>query len=114
MDSAKNISHNLYVKRNLENIIRDINNGMSISRSFEKTNLFDKVAIRLLLTAQKTNQMERILEDIQKIYKKRLSQNIEKFTLFLEPLLILIISSVVLWLVLAIMTPVWELSSVIG
>ena len=114
MDSARNISNNLFVKRNLENIIRDINSGMSISRSFEKTNLFDKVAIRLLLTAQKTNQMERILEDIQRIYKKRLSSNIEKFTIFLEPLLILIISSIVLWLVLAIMTPVWELSSVIG
>ena len=113
LQSSKNISNNLYVKNNFENIIQDINNGYSISRAFEKTNLFDTVTIRLLLTAQKTNKMEIILEDIQKIYQKKLSQNIKLFTTFLEPFLILIISSIVLWLVLAIMTPVWQLSSLI-
>lgn len=111
--STKNISNNLYIKNNLENIIQDINNGMSISRSFEKTSLFDRVAIRLLLTAQKTNKMEKILDDIQKIYKKRLGQNIKIFTTFLEPTLIFIISTIILWLVLAIMTPVWELGNLI-
>ena len=111
--SIENISSNLYVKGKIKEIIQDINNGMSISRAFEKTQLFDNIAIRLLLTAQKTNTMEIILFDIQKLYKNRLNQYIRRLTLVLEPLLIFIISSVVLWLVLAIMTPIWQMGSLI-
>ena len=109
----KNISSNKFVKTKINEIIQDINNGMSISRAFEKTKLFDKLAIRLLLTAQKTNKMESMLEEIQKLYKKRLVQYIDKFTLILEPILIFIISSIVLWLVLAIMSPIWQMGSLI-
>jgi len=111
--SIKTISSNLYVQEKINEIIKDINNGISISRAFEKRKLFDTLAIRLLLTAQKTNKMEVILNEIQKLYKKRLTQYIDKFTLVLEPVLIFIISSIVLWLVLAIMSPIWQMSSLI-
>ncbi|HIP12084.1 MAG TPA: type II secretion system F family protein [Arcobacter sp.] len=111
--SVENISSNLYVRTKIKDIIQDINNGMSISRAFEKTKLFDNIAIRLLLTAQKTNKIETILFDIQQLYKKRLMQYIKKLTLVLEPLLMAFISSIVLWLVLAIMTPIWQMGTLI-
>ncbi len=109
---SKNISQNFYFCSIIEKIIWDIQNGLSISRSFEKAKIFDNIVIRLLLTAQKTNTMEIILKDITNIYQKKSISTIELFTKFLEPFLIFFIAFIVLWLVLAIMTPVWDLGNI--
>jgi general secretion pathway protein F len=114
LKNSKDISNNSFVKYQLNKIIKDINKGVSISKAFEDTNMFDTITLRLLLTAQQTNKMALILEDIQSLYHERLNKNIKTFTLFLEPTLILIIASIILWLVLAIMTPIWQLSSVLS
>jgi len=107
------ISDNLYIKKSIENIINNISKGISISESFKEVNIFDNTTIKLLFTAEKTNKMEQILDDITQLYKKRLTTNIKNFTTILEPLLIFIIASIILWLVLAIMTPIWQLSQVL-
>ena len=111
--NSKNIIHNKYVLSKLEYILKDIKNGVSISNAFTHTKIFDYTTIRLLHTAQKTNTLEQILQDIINIYNEKLYKNIKYFSLILEPVLIFIIASIVLWLVLAIMTPIWDLSSLL-
>jgi general secretion pathway protein F len=111
--NSKNITNNIFLENELNKILYDINNGISISKAFENRDIFDSITIRLLLTAQKTNTLETILYDLKIIYKEKLTKFMGKFTTFLEPFLIFIISSIILWIVLAIMTPVWQLSSII-
>jgi len=71
------------------------------------------VSLRLLNTAQLSNQYEELLENIVNIYDANIKKDINKFKTYYQPILIFIISSIILWLVLAIMTPIWDLGSVI-
>ena len=112
--NSKNIVSNLYVKEKIDEILRNIKNGMSISEAFVKTNIFDSLTIKLLYTADNTNKYESILQDITAQYKKRFHKSLQNFSSTIEPLLILIISLIVLWLILAIMLPIWDLGSVIN
>ena len=111
--NSVNVVNNSYVKSKLQYILADIKNGKSIHYAFVQTNMFDLVSLRLLNTAQLSNQYEELLNNIVNIYDANIKKDINKFKTYYQPLLIFIISSIILWLVLAIMTPIWDLGSVI-
>jgi len=111
IENSKNLIPNLYIKKLIEAIIIDIKNGISISKSFERTKLFDSLTIKLLHTAEHTTQYETILEDIAVYYKFKFQESLKLFSSYIEPVIILCIALVVLWLMLAIMLPIWNMSS---
>jgi len=103
---------NLYLLESMKEINKGIENGKDISDSFEEFRFFDQVVIKLLHTAQNTGQYEIVLSDITNYYKGSFEEKLKKLTAMIEPLMVSIIAMVVLWLVLAIMVPIWELSAV--
>jgi general secretion pathway protein F len=111
IENSKNLIPNVYIKKLIETIISDIKNGVSISDAFSGTNIFDSLTIKLLYTAEQTTQYETILEDIAIYYKFRFQESLKLFSSYIEPLIILCIALVVLWLMLAIMTPIWNMSN---
>jgi general secretion pathway protein F len=114
IEHSKNIIQNLYIQKSINNILISVKNGSSIAEAFENTKLFDDLTIKLLYTAQYSNNYELVLSDITTLYKQRFFQSLKNFSSTMEPLLILFISLIVLWLVLAIMVPLWDLGSVIS
>ena len=114
LEHSKTIIENLYIQEIMNEIIIKIENGNSISKAFKYSYLFDDLTIRLLYTAQETNNYEQILIDLTLYYKQRLQKSIKLFSSILEPAIIFLISLIVLWLILAVMMPIWNLSSIIS
>jgi general secretion pathway protein F len=114
ISNSKNVVNNLYVQEMLNQVLINIKNGLSISESFDKSCLFDALTMKLLNTADSTNNYEYILSNITIQYKKRFHKSLKNFSSTIEPILILTISVVVLWLILAIMLPIWNLGAVIN
>lgn len=110
---TKNITNNLFIEEQMLLVIQEINDGKPISDAFSNRNLFDEITIRLLIVAESTNRLESILEDLQNINKKQLDKYMDDFIAFLSPFFVVLIAGIVLWLVLAIMTPIWELGNII-
>ena len=114
IEHSQHIIKNLYIQKMMQNILTNIKNGNSIANSFEKSLLFDDLTIRLLYTAEQTTNYEIILNNITTYYKQKFTKSIKLFSSILEPTIILLISLIVLWLILAVMMPIWNLSSVIS
>ena len=111
IENSTNVIPNLYIKRLIQTIISDVKNGVAISSAFEKTKLFDPLTIQLLFAAEHTASYETILQDIANYYKQKFQDSLKIFSSYIEPIIILSIASVVLWLMLAIMLPIWNMSS---
>jgi len=109
--NAKDSIKNDYLLSKLNYILKDLNKGIDIHQAFLNTKIFDNTTLRLLQTAQESNKFELILDDIVNIYDSKVNKSMNSFKIYLEPILIFFISIIVLWLVLAIMTPIWDLSS---
>lgn len=114
ISNSKNIVNNFYVQKMMDQVVQSIKNGTSISEAFGRVDLFDNLTMKLLNTADNTNNYEYILLDITAQYKKRFHKSLKNFSSTIEPMLIFIISLVVLWLILAIMLPIWNLGAVIN
>ncbi len=110
---GKEINDNLYFNDKVSQIIEEINDGSSIIEAFKNSSLFDELTLRMITVGENSNNLEIVLEDLKNINKKQLTKKLENFIAFLNPFLIFIISSIILWLVLAIMTPVWEMGNFI-
>lgn len=110
---TKDMTSNIFIEEQIRLIIQDINDGKSISDAFVNRSLFDEITTRLLIVGEATNRLEHILEDLQNINKKQLEKYTDNFVAFLTPFFVVLIAGVVLWLVLAIMTPIWELGNFI-
>jgi general secretion pathway protein F len=113
MENSKNIVSNKYMKNTLDTITTQIKQGSSIAQSFKQSSLFDDFTIKLLYVAQHTSSYDKILEELTLYYKEKFKKRILDFSSVVEPLLVLIISLIVLWLILAIMLPIWQMSSVV-
>ena len=114
IENSKNMINNLYIQNIINTILSNIKNGTSIAKSFEDTKLFDSFTIKLLRMSEVTNDYSSILDDITQFHKKRFKKSLNTFSSLIEPIIIFIIALIVLWLVLAIMLPMWELSSSFG
>jgi len=113
IENSKNSIDNLYLKNIIQKIILDIKNGTSIAKAFSNSGFFDQLTIKLLYTAQNTNNYRDILNDIKEYHNTEFNEKIEKLSKLIEPLVISIIALIVLWLILAIMVPVWQMGSMI-
>lgn len=113
IENSKNIVTNRYVQDAMKKVLVNIKSGLSVANSFEQIGLFDDLTLKLLYTAEQTNRYEDILHDIALYYKKRFQNSLKNFSSFIEPTIILFISIIVLWLVLAIMVPIWDLGTVL-
>ena len=114
LESVKPVVNNSYIVFKIDNIINDIKNGKSISKAFEGTNMFNSITIRLLHSAQETNTMPIILTKLTTIYRQKLEENIKYFSSAIGPMFIMLVSILILWLVFALMLPIWDLSSVLS
>lgn len=112
--NSKNIVNNLYVKEMMNGILKNIKNGSNISDAFAASKIFDNLTIKLLHTADYTNEYETVLLNITSQYKKRFHKSLKSFSSLIEPVLIFFIALIVLWLILAIMLPIWNLGAVIN
>jgi len=110
---AKDTTTNTFIQEEMNFLIQDINDGIAISEAFRKRGFFDEIALRMITIGENTNNLELILEDLKNINKKKLNQTLKSLTAFITPFFIFFLSIIVLWLVLALMSPIWEMGNII-
>jgi type II secretory pathway component PulF len=109
--NSKQIIDNRYIQKTIEQILQEIKNGSTIAQSFSQYSLFDEVIIKLLVSAENSSNYANVLEHIAQYYKKKFQSSIQNFEAILEPFIVMMISLIVLWLILAIMVPIWDMAS---
>jgi general secretion pathway protein F len=113
IENSKNVVSNRYIKKIINNIVIDIKDGFTIAEAFSRSSFFDPFTIKLLYVAQETSMYGNILSELTKYHKEVFKDFIKNFSAMLEPIMVFFISFIVMWLVLAIMTPIWDMNSVL-
>lgn len=106
--------NNKYILARMSFINEDLENGLSISKAFEKTKIFDETTLSLLDLGQSSNTLDFIIKDIVKIYKKDFNKIVKNISLLIEPIFFIFISMFIIWIVLAVFQPIWNISEIIN
>lgn len=114
LDNSTILIKNQYILDKIQKINEHLKNGKSIPFAFEQTEIFDDLIISLLNSGEKSNSLEVSIEKIESIYKDSFQNSIKSLSSYIEPIFFIAISSLILWIMLAVFTPIWNMSGMLS
>lgn len=111
--TSKVLLKNKYLLDKISLIDNLLQNGKSINESFLRTNIFDDIVLNLVNTGEVSNSLPITIKEIKKIYKNRFDEKIKILTQLIPPIFLIIIMALILWIVLAIFMPIWDMGNMI-
>ncbi len=85
--------------------------GLSIADSFRREAVFPAVIVNLVAISEKAGHLEEVLGTIADFYATNIQSSIKSLVTFLEPVLLLIMGFMVAIVALAIIIPIYQLTS---
>ncbi len=111
METAGGTIENSYVKQQLADAARGIEQGKSLSVALEETGLFEPMVLQMVRSGESSGELDTMLGRIADYYKMRFNQLVDNFSALLEPILMAVIAALVLLIALGIFLPMWDISS---
>ena len=111
--SSKILLKNKYLLDKISIIDNLLQNGKSINDSFLEIQIFDDIVLNLINTGEVSNSLSITIDEIKKIYKNRFNDKMNLLTSLIQPIFLIVIMSLILWIVLGIFMPIWDMGSMI-
>jgi type II secretory pathway component PulF len=102
---------NSYVRLKLTEAGRGIGQGKQLSTALDETILFEPMVLQMIRSGETSGELDSMLGRIGDYYRMRFNHLIDNFAALLEPIMLLFIGSLVLWIALGIMLPMWDISN---
>jgi len=113
MQSAFQVVSNLPMRAAVEDALRQVREGGSLSRSLGKPKLFPPLVIHLIASGEASGRLDMMLMRAAEAQTRELENWVAALTALLEPVLILVMGGIVLFIVLAIMLPIIDMNQLI-
>lgn len=113
MKAAIDVISNLPMRNALYNTMRQVSEGGSLARSLGKTRLFPPMVIHLIASGENSGHLDSMLMRASDAQSRELESWVKVFTSLLEPALIVLMGLVVLFIVLSILLPIFEMNQFI-
>ncbi|MEP8815468.1 type II secretion system F family protein [Enterobacter bugandensis] len=97
-------------RQQVEQVIRDVAAGESLSRMLEAQQMTTPVASRLLQVGERSGELPAMCERIAAFYDESLERAIETFSKIFEPILMMVVGSIVGLVVFLLYMPIFELA----
>lgn len=113
IQKVSSMIRNRYIKLTFMQISNDISKGLLIHESFKKHKIFDALVIKLILVGHNSDQFDLIFGKIANIYQERYDKKVERFIQFIEPVFLFAMALCIVWIMLAIFVPLWDMGKVL-
>ncbi|HBC7435745.1 type II secretion system F family protein [Enterobacter bugandensis] len=97
-------------RQQVEQVIRDVAAGESLSRMLETQRMTTPVASRLLQVGERSGELPAMCERIAAFYDESLERSIETFSKIFEPILMMVVGGIVGLVVFLLYMPIFELA----
>lgn len=105
---AQDVVGNRVVRNALERVEQLIAEGHNVTAAFSASGLFPPLVIRMLRVGEHTGSLEQALHNVGYFYDRDVRESIGRLQAALEPLLILILGALMLWVALSVLGPIYD------
>lgn len=110
---AKDATGNKVLSAAIEKAADNVSTGKSLARPLGASKQFPEEIVEMIAVGEESNNLENVLIDISENLDRRTGRQIEMAVRLLEPVLLLMLASVVLYVVVALLLPILQTSSVV-
>jgi len=113
LEIVKNIINNVLISDAVDKAVKDVGKGQEIGDALATSNVFPALSIQMIQVGEQSGQLETMLNKIADVYENEVESSIMSITSLIEPLMILIMGTIVGFIVLSICLPIFEMNQLI-
>lgn len=110
---VKNVVGNIHIAGVIENATTEVGKGQGLGKSLDTANTFPPIAIQMIQVGEQSGNLEEMLNKVADVFEKEVETTIMRLTALLEPVMVLLMAGVVLFIVLSICLPIFEMRTLV-
>lgn len=114
MSISSQLITNLPIRKAVEEATKRVREGANINLSLKQTGYFPPMSIHLIASGEASGQLENMLERSANNQDNEITSLIDTSLTLFEPIIILIMGTIVLFIVLAVLLPIFQLDQLTG
>lgn len=107
------ISGNLLFKKMWRNVYAAVKQGKKVQSQLVRSTLLPKSVVQMVGAGEESGRLGEVLEEISHYYAKALRESIKAVTGMIEPIMIICMGGVVGFIAMAIILPIFKMSSIV-
>ena len=108
---AKDASGNVILSEAIGNAAENVSSGQSLAVPLRACGQFSRDLIEMIAVGEEANNLENVLINVADNLEKRTSRKIDMVVRLLEPMLLLVMATIVTFVIAALLLPVLNMSA---
>ncbi len=113
LDIVKNIAGNVLIADAVETAAQEVGKGKALAAALSESRIFPQLSIQMIQVGEQSGELEKMLTKIADVFENEVELTILRLTSYLEPIMILVMGSIVGFIVLSICLPIFEMNQLI-
>ncbi|MBM4268640.1 MAG: type II secretion system protein GspF [Deltaproteobacteria bacterium] len=113
LDLARRVTGNVAMSDAVEEARAAIREGQGVAAPLRKTGLFPPLLTHMIAVGERSGELEPMLARVADAYEQEVESALGGLTAIFEPLMIVVMGGVMLFIVLAILLPIFEINSLV-
>ena len=113
LDTSIGMIDNLPLKKKLLSVRFTVEKGGTLNKGLEETGLFENMIIQMVRAGEDSGTLDTMIKKVAEYYKMRFDAIIDGLSEAIEPIMLLIIASMVILLALGIFLPMWDMGNAV-
>jgi len=113
LDIVKNIAGNILISEAVETAAIEVGKGQGLGAALSSRDVFPQLSIQMIQVGEQSGELEKMLTKIAEVFENEVETSILRLTSYLEPVMILVMGLCVLFIVLSICLPIFEMNQLI-
>ncbi len=109
LEICKPLAGNLIIENALRQVHNNIAEGVSISESFERVNLFPPLVLRMVNIGESTGDLDHALLNVSYFYEREVKESIDRIQTLIEPAMTVILGLLLGWVILSVLGPIYDI-----
>jgi general secretion pathway protein F len=105
--------NNTLLRRALEEARTSVQEGESLTTPLKRSGMFPGLFLQMVAVGERSGELDHMLNRAAEAYDEEVAATLSRLTSILEPLTILVMGGVVLFIVLAILLPIFQLNQLV-
>ncbi len=107
-----NVIGNSMIARSFSLVSRDLKGGKKLSASLSRSTFMPKTSLQMLSVGEESGTVAEMLEQIASSLEERLKDKVKRLLALFEPLVILLLAGIIVFVVLAVILAILELQNI--
>ena len=110
LTAVKRVVTNGLLADAVEDSRESIRQGHGMGQTLERSHLFPPLLIQMIKVGEISGELERMLERVADNYEREVESSLNQVTTLIQPVMTLVMAGVILFMMLAVLLPIFQLN----